>query len=234
VLSIPDGLEESIRESQVHDVLHRLLPQEVVDAVEALLRHQSGQPAVQLARGDEVGPERFLHHQARIAEKPFVGEFLGGVEEARRRYREVEDRQPRPPQSRLDVVEDLLALAANVRQARKEGVEDPPVEPLALRRLDCGSRVLLHLVVSKRTSPDSDHGTLEDALLGQVVKRGQRLRTREIAGDAEDDESVGDVRHEPRRSRAAARSMLVPSSRSSTAARSLAEWTTVVMSSGSM
>ena len=43
MLAVPDRLEEGVREAQVHDVLHRLLAQEVVDAEEALLGKDRGQ-----------------------------------------------------------------------------------------------------------------------------------------------------------------------------------------------
>ena len=60
VLAVPERLEEGVREAEVHDVLHRLLAQEVVDPEEALLGEDRGQTLVQLACGGEIGTERLL------------------------------------------------------------------------------------------------------------------------------------------------------------------------------
>src|SRR5262249_38783846 len=149
-------------------------------------------------------------------------ELLRRVEEARGRNREVDDGQLRPLESGVELVEDRAALTAEVGEPREERIEDPPVEPLALGRRDRGPRVLLQLVVSEGASPDSDHGTLENSLLGQVVERRQRLRACEVAGDAEDDESVRDLAHDASSECATERSMSTPSSRSSTDMRSFA------------
>ena len=65
VLAVPDRLEQGVREAEVHDVLHRLLSEKVVDAEEALLGEDRGQPTVQLACGGEVGAEWLLHDEAR-------------------------------------------------------------------------------------------------------------------------------------------------------------------------
>ena len=63
MLAIPDRLEEGIREAQVHDVLHGLLPEKVVDPVDPLGEDRR-EPLVQLAGGGEVGPERLLDDEA--------------------------------------------------------------------------------------------------------------------------------------------------------------------------
>ena len=60
VLAVPDRLEERVGEAQVHDVLHRLLPEEVVDPEEPLLGEDRGEPVVQLARRAQVGAEGLL------------------------------------------------------------------------------------------------------------------------------------------------------------------------------
>ena len=100
MLAVPDRLEESVREAQVHDVLHRLLAQEVVDPEEALLGEDRGQPLVQLTRRGEVGPERLLDDEpARVPDEARRRELLGDLVEHRRRRREVEDGKRRDPAS---------------------------------------------------------------------------------------------------------------------------------------
>ena len=70
VLSAPHRLEQGVREPQVHDVLHRLLAEEVIDAVQALLGYERREASVQLAGGDEIRPERLLDHEPRVVQEP--------------------------------------------------------------------------------------------------------------------------------------------------------------------
>ena len=162
--------------------------------------------------------------------------MFGALEEHRRRDGEVEDGElrslERSAQSRVQVV--VHRIATDVRESREEGAEDVRVQAVLLRGLDCGPRVVLHLVVAKRPATDADDRAREDALFREVVEGGQGLRAREIARDPEDDEGVGGLAHDARRSLATERSMSTPSSRSSTRMRSFAEWTSFVASSGSM
>src|SRR6187431_811662 len=94
--------------------------------------------------------------------------------------------------------------------------------------------MILHLVVAERPSTDADDRGREDALLGEVVERRQRLRAGEVARYPEHDERVGGLVHVVRSSRATKRSMSTPSSRSPTEVRSFAEWTSFDVSSGPM
>ena len=94
VLAAPDGLEERVREAEVDDVLHGLLPEEVVDPVEPVLGEDRRQPLVQLARGGEIGAERLLDDEPRVAgraRRPRGPRRRRG--ELRRRDGDVEDRR---------------------------------------------------------------------------------------------------------------------------------------------
>ena len=92
VLAVPERLEEGVREAQVHDVLDRLLAQEVVDPEEALLREDRGQTLVQLARGCEIGAEGLLDDEpAPIVDETRSRELIGDLEERRGWRGEVED-----------------------------------------------------------------------------------------------------------------------------------------------
>ena len=125
VLTVPDRLEDGVREAQVHDVLHRLLAQEVVDPEEALLREDRGQALVQVARGGQIGPERLLDDEpARVTDEARLRELLGDLVEHRRRRREVEDGKLRAgKRGAQSVVERVLlgfGVAADVLHAREE------------------------------------------------------------------------------------------------------------------
>ena len=91
VLAAPDGLEERVREAEVDDVLHGLLPEEVVDAVEAVLGEDRGQALVQLPRRGQVGAERLLDDQPRVVREARARELLGDLEEHRGRGGKIED-----------------------------------------------------------------------------------------------------------------------------------------------
>ena len=154
VLTAPHRLEQGVGEPQVHDVLHGLLAEKVVDAVQALLRHERGQAPVQLARRDEICPEGLLHDEARVVQEARASQVLGALEEGRRRNGEVEDRALRLPECLLQLLVEGVVhrVAAHVRESREEGVEDAAVETVALRRLD---RRRVRVRASRRRAVDA-------------------------------------------------------------------------------
>ena len=237
VLSVPERLEESVREPEVHDVLDRLLPEEVVDAEQALLGDDGGQAPVQLPRRRKVGAEGLLDDQPRpLSDEAFGRELFGDLPEHRRRRREVEDRclgiSERDAQA---VVQRLfLRIAADVTHSRQELLEHLLVEIL-LPGGDGLRHVAQEFVPGQCSATDADDLAHEQTLLGEVVESGKRAAVRQIAGDPEDDERVCVLAaHDARSDCAAERSISTPSSRSSTLIRSFAEWTSFVASSVSM
>ena len=66
-LSVPDRLEDAVRESQREHVLDRLLAEIVVDAKDLALDEVLGEQFVECARGGEVVTERLLDDQPRPA-----------------------------------------------------------------------------------------------------------------------------------------------------------------------
>src|SRR4029077_2499899 len=62
VLAVPQGLEHLVREPEVHDVLHRLLAQEMVDPEDLVLTEDREQVVIELASRGQVVPERLLDH----------------------------------------------------------------------------------------------------------------------------------------------------------------------------
>ena len=60
VASVPDGLENAVRESEHQDVLDGLLSQIVVDSVDLLLAQRLPEITVQVTGGLEIPPERLL------------------------------------------------------------------------------------------------------------------------------------------------------------------------------
>ena len=76
VLTIPDGFEQTVAESEGEDVERGLLAEEVVDAEDLFLGEGLVQGCVQNERALEVGAERLLHDGARAIDQVGIGEHL--------------------------------------------------------------------------------------------------------------------------------------------------------------
>ena len=70
----PDRLEDGVGEAEVHDVLHRELPEEVVDSVEARLVDRRVQLGVQRPGRGEIVAERLLHDDAALLREALLRE----------------------------------------------------------------------------------------------------------------------------------------------------------------
>src|SRR3990170_142452 len=64
VVAIPDRLEDAVGEAKEEDVLHRLLAQVVVDAIDLVLAQVAVQGGVELTGGLQVAAEGFLDDHA--------------------------------------------------------------------------------------------------------------------------------------------------------------------------
>ena len=157
-----------------------------------------------------------------------------GTSRAASRGRRPGSSLPRSALAQPIVERPLLRVPADVAHARQK-LESTFSSSVLLRWRAIAS-VACRSSSSLDSGPaaDADDRTREQALLGEVVERGQRAAPREIAGDAEDDECVRVALMTRAATCATERSMSTPSSRSSTAIRSFAEWTSFVASSVSM
>ena len=98
VIAVPDRLEQRVREAEHHQVLHGLLAEEVVDAVDRVLGEVLVQERVELDRAGEVAPERLLDDDPAAARDADPGQSLGDVVEQEGRDGEVADGMLRLPQ----------------------------------------------------------------------------------------------------------------------------------------
>ena len=90
VVRVPERLEERVGEADRHQVLHRLLPEVVVDPVDLRLVEVLAQLGVQRPGRGEVVPERLLHDDPAVGRRdPGLGQPLGDRGEQRRRHRQV-------------------------------------------------------------------------------------------------------------------------------------------------
>ena len=66
VLRVPDRFQKRVGEPEVEDVLHRLLAQEMIDAVDRRLGKRFVEHRVQRFRRGEVSTERLFHDHAAL------------------------------------------------------------------------------------------------------------------------------------------------------------------------
>ncbi len=130
---VPDRLVDAVPEAQGQDVLDRLLPEEVVDPVDLLLRHHLQDPAVERLRGGKVGAEGLLDdHPPETA--PGVGVVAGRPQavddrpEKTCRHRQIEDDVALPlPAAGLEQGGELR-IAPRIVKIRRE-VTQPLLHP---------------------------------------------------------------------------------------------------------
>ena len=69
VVPVPDRLEHRVGETEHQDVLHRFFAEVMIDAVDLLLVEDLVNAVIELARGLQIGAERFFddHARARLA-----------------------------------------------------------------------------------------------------------------------------------------------------------------------
>ncbi len=191
MIAVPQRLEHLVGEPEVHDVLHRLLPQEMVDPEDLVLADHLEQLAVELARRSEVVSERLLdHHPRTVGEVGFRQSSDDGPEQGRRGL-EVEQRMLRRAQRLAETVErrGVVRVALDVPEACEE-----PAESLLLRGplfLDRGAGVCAEVGVGPLGPPAADHRHLEQHAPLQPVERWERLSTRQVSRDPEDHQGVG-------------------------------------------
>jgi hypothetical protein len=193
----PEWLEDGVAEAQHHQVLHRLLAQVVVDAVDLALGEVAGHFVVDGARRGQVVAQRFFEHHARVGvDQALRGQFGADGREQVGRGREVINTLGR-------------ARAAGAQRGETLGpgrVHGGEVQP---RQKTAPGGWIVGVVGNERAGTLGDEGRVvrrgpglaahaHDARLGRQsavqvghVERGDQLAQRQVAGAAEDDEVQG-------------------------------------------
>ena len=119
VVVVPHRLEQRVREAEDEQVLDRLLPEEVVDAVDRVLVEGMMQDRVELFGRLEVAPERLLDDDTSVFVDALRGEALRDVVEQARRDREEVQRVLAGLERLLELLERrlLAVVARDVPQA---------------------------------------------------------------------------------------------------------------------
>ena len=202
VLPVPQRLEDAVGKAEDEQVLHRLLAEVVVDAVDLLLVEGGVQLVVEVAGALQVVSERFLHHHACVAatvglRQPLRAEALRERREPARRDREVEDAVAGGAALAVELVEGLVdrlqaVLGVEVEGAVPQAVckDVPDVIPqghAAVLR-DARTHRLTELLGGLLGAPGADDAEAgrQLAVGGQCVERRNQLALGEITGGAED------------------------------------------------
>ncbi len=195
-VTIPDRLEQAVGKSKRQNVLRRLLPQEMVDAEDLLLREHLVQLRVQRHRAREIRAEGLLHHDARALHE------LGLAQQAHRgqgsigRHAQIVE----PPALSLEgPLGSLHGGPERLRSGRQRDVvqtlrEAVPVIVLRLARGELVQRLLctraetLGIEVVERHADHPAAGDEADA--GQVEESGQQLAPRQVAGGSHEHDDM--------------------------------------------
>jgi len=206
VAPVPDRLEEGIGESERQDVLHRLLPEVVVDPENLGLVEHRGENPVQRPGGFQVPPEGLLHHDARP--RAVAGQARSrqpgrdDLEEGGRRRQVVDDEGIQIPPAALLLEQPgkhPVGLGrAEIRGPITEvgGEEAPRVvvgPPAAGKLVDPGAEACPELLVAHRLEVQADDGKAlgHPPVHEEGVQGRHELAPREVARRTEDDDDDG-------------------------------------------
>jgi hypothetical protein len=202
----PERLEDRVGEAEREEVLHGLLPEVVVDAVDLRLGERLQQAGVQRAGAGEIDAERLLHDDARDAplRRPIqagLREQLRGDREVFRRDREVEEAAARRfgarlPLQLLDLFRQgavplrIVQLRRVVMDAREEGSLLLVVGLAAGELAERVARLLADFVVGELAPAacDDGGGLGEEAVRHQVEEGWGDLPLVEVARRAKHDD----------------------------------------------
>ena len=199
VAPVPDGLEDRVREAQGENVLDRLLPEVVVDAVHLLLGEPGVHDRVEVARARPVVPVRLLdddaHERAfgRRPVEPVLGEPAHDHGERRGRRGEVVEPVAAGAALPVQLVEHGFELVERLGRrvvaghvAEAAGERRPHRARLVAtspQLLDRDAHALAEVVVGHlgaRHAHDREAGGQQPAQ-GEPLDRGHELATGEVA-----------------------------------------------------
>ena len=193
---VPHRLEQEVGEAERHQVLHRLLPEIVIDAVDAVLVDDLADAPVDLAGGVEILAERLLQNHTRLRGQQAVrGELVGNRIEEFGRGGEVEGTHPvepvgdRGPQA---VPSDVAACvepheAKPVEEAHERRLVEPLGRHEAPQRVgDLLAEPLDRVILPRHADDPGRVG--EGAVAVAQIERWKQFAVGEVTRPAEDDQ----------------------------------------------
>src|ERR1700683_119333 len=92
MVAIPQGFEHRIGETEIHQVMHRTLAEEMVQTEDVLLFKSSEQDAVEFPGGSTIAAERFFDNDARPVAAARFSKLLDNRPEVGRRNSQIKNR----------------------------------------------------------------------------------------------------------------------------------------------
>ena len=196
-LAVPDGLEEAVREPEGEDVLHRLLPEVVVDPKDLLLVEHRVNQGVQLPRALDVRAERLLDDHLRASGQLRLAETTDDVREDLGRNG-AEDQPLGGAELTIGFLDRALDRRRGARSEPSADVDAPLREPVPALALgvrapelrDGAPRDLAKLVVRELAARGCDQAPClrKQPCDLEVVETGQELAPGEVARSSEEDD----------------------------------------------
>ena len=189
VITVPEGLQERVREPEVEEILDRLLAQVMVDAEDRGLREDPVDGRVQRPCARQVPPERLLQDDPRTVRASRGGEVRDHLGEERRRDGEVVERVPGLSELAAKRMEglDVVVRALDVAQPRGERLDGRPVDRPG--RSDAPPGPLPQALEVARPG-DADDRHVEALVADQPEEGGEDLLEGEVSRRAEEHERV--------------------------------------------
>ena len=208
VAAVPVGFENHVGEAENHDVLHRLLTEVMVDAVDLPFLQVAVQFAVQFACAIKVAAERFLDDDApeavgSLVKKARLAEVRGHVAEKRGSDGEVENDVASGNAPLLadgfefffecSVDRLVVQVAAEVVASGHEWIPLLRVDRMRGELLDVRGHLVAEGLVIARRDGHAHDGELfrQQSDAAEVEEGGDELALGQVAGGTEDDEDAG-------------------------------------------
>src|SRR6185312_11532435 len=191
VVAIPDRFQQRIGETEIQQVLHRLLAEVVVDAENVVFAEKTVQRAIERARGFQVATERLFDDHARALRAAGSRESLHHRHEHAGRNREVMQRMlgiaKRSAQLRIGL--RVVVIAVDVLHLLRQLRERDLVHAAVF--LEAVPGTLAQLVDIPARTRDANHRHVQLAVLDQRLQCRKNLFVSEVARGTEKYEGIG-------------------------------------------
>src|SRR5690606_18327779 len=167
VVTVPDRLDDRVSEAEHEQVLHRVLAEEMIDAINLILVVVAMQLGVQRSRALEIVAEGFLDDDAmtsREAVEPRLVESTHDARKLRRRHREIDG--------------DVLARGA-VRQPLDESLVKRRVAVISGHEIEAPREALENAAIDRALSRDQLL-ELRAEVVGRPVAARERNQTQAV------------------------------------------------------